>query len=119
MFHVRNDRRRWRLRWPWRWIFPLKVVERYCRECGFAFNDGPLPQEVASYREGDVSLQVFPAGKNRRGELTVRVGRWQSSRQGPYLGDFIPADELDDLVSVAWQALDGYRAGVPDRRAPR
>jgi hypothetical protein len=119
MFHVRNDRRRWRLRWPWRWLFPLKVVERYCRECGMPYNDGPLPKEVTSYRAGDVGVQVFPAGSFRRGELVVRVGRWRSSWGKPFLSDFIPESELDDLASATLQARNDYRARTSDRRVRR
>ena len=37
MFRVRNNRKRWRLKWPWRLLFPLKVDERFCRECGMPY----------------------------------------------------------------------------------
>jgi hypothetical protein len=119
MFRVRNDRRRWRLRWPWRWLFPIKVVERYCRECGLPYNDGPLPGLEASYRSGNVGAQVFPAGSSCRDELVVRVGRWQRSWGRPFLGDFIPESEMGDLVSVASQARAAYRERTADRRARR
>jgi hypothetical protein len=118
MFHVHDDLRNWRSRWPWKWLFPLKVAERYCRKCGFPYSNR-LPAEVASYRANDVSVQVFPAGNNRRGELVVRVGRWRSSWGRPYLSDFIPESELDDLASATSQALDLYRARTTNRRARR
>ena len=117
MFRVRNDRRRWRLRRPWKWIFPTKIVERNCRECGFPYNDGPLPDIVASFWTNDVSIQLFPAGSSRRGELVVRVGRWRNSLGKPVLSDWIPENELEDLARSALQALAHYRKHTTDECA--
>lgn len=107
------------MRWPWRWIFPLKVTERYCRECGMSYNDGPLPKEEASYRAGNVCVQVFPGGSFYRDELVVRVGRWQRSFGRPFLSDFIPEKELADLAAVVSWACDDYRKRTQARRARR
>ena len=119
MFRVRNNRKRWRMRWPWRWLFPLTVNERYCRECGLAYHDGPLPKELARYNEGSVSGLVFPAGGFRRGEFKIRFGRWMGRGDGLFLADFIPEDELDSLLSVAEQAREAYRTRARARRARR
>jgi hypothetical protein len=35
MFRVRNSRKRWRLRWPWRWFFPLGG--QYADDYGVSF----------------------------------------------------------------------------------
>jgi hypothetical protein len=84
-----------------------------------AYNDGPLPEEVASYRAGSVSVQVFPGGGSRRNDFVVRVGRWRSSWGKPFLSDYIPEGELEDLTSAALQALEDYRARTGNRRARR
>ena len=119
MWRIHNNRKRWRRRWPWRWLFPLPVNERYCRECGLAYHDGPLPKEVARYDEDSVSGLVFPAGGYRRGEFKIRFGRWMGRGDDLFLGDFIPEAELDALLKVATQAWDAYclrNAGRHGRR---
>ena len=119
MFRVRNNRKRWRMKWPWRLFFPLKVDERFCRECGMPYHEGPLPKEVGRYRDDYVEALVFPAGSFRRGEFVVRFGRWKGGGQKFFLSEFIPESELDSLITVASQARDEYRARTNDRRARR
>ena len=110
MYRVRNNQKRWRLKWPWRLFFPLKVDERFCRECGMPFHEGPLPKEVNRYRDGNVEGLLYPAGGFRRGEFVVRVGRWKVGGQKFFLSDFIPEEELDSLLRVVNQAREEYRA---------
>ena len=119
MFRVRNNQKRWRLKWPWRRLWPLKVDERFCRECGMPFHEGPLPQEVNRYRDGNVEGLLFPAGGFRRGEFVVRVGRWKAGGQKFFLSEFIPEEELDSLLDVVQQAREVYRSRTRARRARR
>jgi len=100
MYRIRQQRKRWRTKWPWKRLFPLRVDERYCRDCGFAFHEGPLPKEVAHFESGSVSALVFPAGGFRRNEYLVRFGRVKSGSRQLYLSEFIPAQERDDLFNV-------------------
>lgn len=119
MFRVRHNRKRWRLKWPWRHLFPLKVDERFCRECGMPFHEGPLPKEVMRYRDGYIEGLVFPAGSFRRGEFVLRLGRWKGGGQKFFLSEFIPQDELDSLLTVVTQARNDYRTSTRARRARR
>lgn len=98
MYRVKHHRKRWRTRWPWKRVFPLRVDERYCRECGFPFHKGPLPKEIAHFDSGSISALVFPAGGFRRNEYVVRFGRWRAGGKQLYLSEFIPTQDLDDLL---------------------
>jgi hypothetical protein len=119
MFRVRNNRKRWRMKWPWSWIFPLKVDERFCRECGLPFHEGPLPKEVARYCNEYVEGLVYPAGSFRRNECVVRFGRWKLGGREQFLSEFIPEAELDCLLAVVTEARDEYYRRAQARRARR
>src|SRR3972149_7727255 len=114
MFRVRNNHKRWRMKWPWRWLFPLKVDERFCRECGMPFHEGSLPKELGRYRDQNVEGLLFPAGGFRSGEFVVRFGRWKGGQKF-YLSEFIPENELESLLEVVKQARDAYRTRARDR----
>ena len=100
MYRSRKQRKRWRLNWPWRHIFPLRVDERFCRECGLPFHEGPLPPEVESLTVDNVAALVFPAGSWRNGDYVIRVGRWKSGGKQFYCSEFIPAADIDNLLAV-------------------
>lgn len=100
MYRSRNQRKRWRLKWPWKHIFPLRVDERYCRECGMAFHEGPLPSEIKRCFVDNVVAMIFPAGSWRRGEYVIRVGRWKVGGKQFYCSEFIPAADIDQVLAV-------------------
>src|SRR5262245_21122225 len=78
------------------------VNERFCSECGFPHHDGPLPSEVACFDSGSVSAVIYPAGGFRGKDLLVRFGRVRAGGRQLYLSEFIPTDELEDvLVTVS------------------
>jgi hypothetical protein len=106
MYRSRNQRKRWRLKWPWRLIFPLRIDERYCRECGFPFHEGPLPQEIKRCFEDNVVGIIFPAGGWRKGEYVIRVGRWKAGGKQFYCSEFIPAADIDNVVAVVEQVKE-------------
>jgi len=83
------------------------------------YHEGPLPQEVKRYGDGNVEGLVFPAGSFRSGEFVVRFGRWKAGSHKFFLSEFIPEYELESLLKVVTQARDEYRASVGDRRARR
>lgn len=118
MHRIRHNRKRWRTKWPWTKWLPLKVDERFCRECGFAFHEGPLPPEVSHVNFGSVSAVLYPSGGFRRGELVVRIGRVRTGGKGLYLSEFIPLDELAD-VSAAIEAIGDEVRGVRAQRTPK
>jgi len=119
MFRIRNNSKRWRLKWPWRVLFPLRLDQRNCRECGLPYHEGPLPKPVADYQHESVAALVFPSGSWRRKDYSVHFGRWVGKGNSLFLNDFIPEDELDSLITVATLARDAYRARTSDRRARR
>lgn len=112
----RND---WRARWPWRWLFPPRINERFCRECGLPYQDGPRPKQVGHFQDDCVSALVFPAGSYRRGDLAVRFGRWVKSHGEPHLSELIPLAELDSLLTVIQHIQDEYQTSTDARRARR
>src|SRR5262245_23061098 len=109
MDRIRHGRKRWRTKWPWRWLFPLTIDERVCRRCGLPYHNGPLPKEIAKEQSGNVALIVYPAGGFRRGETVVQVGRWSWRSGNWFHSQFIPTAELDDL----FKALSQLRQSEP------
>jgi len=86
------------MRWPWRWIFPLSLNERFCRTCGFPYHDNPLPKETITLASGQVNVVVYPAGGFRRNEYIVRIGRVKSGGKQVFLSEYIPLSELEDVL---------------------
>ena len=78
----------------------MKMDERFCRACGLPFHEGPLPKESNSFSSGNVTAVVYPAGGFRRNEYVVRIARVKGSGRGLYLSEFIPVNELDDVLST-------------------
>ena len=48
MNRVHYGRKKWRTRWPWKWLFPLRVDDRFCPKCGLPYHNGPVPKELAA-----------------------------------------------------------------------
>lgn len=106
MYRARNNRKRWRTKWPWRLLFPLKIDERFCRECGLPYHEGPLPRPLGQCTIGNVTAHVFPAGGFRQNEYIIRFGRWRPGGKQYYCSEYIPESELHDLLAVVEQARD-------------
>src|SRR5690606_17463993 len=96
---IRYQRKRWRLKWPWNRLFPLRVDERFCRHCGFPYHEGPLPNEVKRYCSDNVVALALPAGSWRKGDLTITVGRWRASGKQLFCSAYIPITENDNLLA--------------------
>ena len=118
MYRVRYGRKKWRTRWPWTRLFPLRVDDRFCPKCGLPYHNGPLPKEVTQFTEGNVGACIYPSGTFRRRSFAVKFGRWRSGSRELYLSDFIDAEELDDLFEVAALARD-FVTGRESARAVR
>ena len=99
MSRIRNNQKRWRLKWPWRLFFPVKVDQRFCRECGLAYHEGPLPEATARYKDGNVEGLLYPTG-------VVHFGVWKTKGNDLFLTDFIPQGKLGSLLKVVRQALE-------------
>ena len=78
MYRVRYGRKTWRTRWPWSWLYPLTIDERFCRKCGLPYHNGPLPKEVTQFISGNVAAFIFPAGNWNGRAYVARFGRWKS-----------------------------------------
>ena len=104
MHRIRNNPHYWKRRWPWRWFIPLRVNDRFCRECGLPYHEGPLPEAVDKFRDGDVEIQRFTAGSHRRGDYMIRVGRWKGSGRRLFLSEFFPERELDVVIDALCRA---------------
>lgn len=100
MYRVRHQRKRWRMKWPWKRLFPLRIDERFCSECRQPFHEGPLPDEVTRRHHGNVCAIVYPAGTYRQNERVIRVGRWKAGGKQFYCSEFIPVSDIDDVLSV-------------------
>ncbi len=106
MKHFRNRRKRWRTKWPWKHLFPLRIDERYCKECGQTYHEGPYPTPVADHVIGNIGVIIHPSGDWRRREFVIHAGKWTRSPKGFYLSEIIPENELDDLFEVLEWAED-------------
>ncbi len=115
MYRVRHGRKRWRTRWPWSWLFPLHVDDRFCRTCGLLYHNGPLPKEIKQITHNNVGALIYPAGNWSRIAYVVRFGRWKSGSRELVLSDYIGIEELDDLDKVIAQA----RVFIDERREAR
>ena len=117
MYRVRRSRKKpWRKRWPLKKLWPQKVDQRFCQECGLPFLNGPLPKEIRHFQSGNVATLLLPSGDWRRRRFVVTIGRWKSSSGRFYLSEFVPDEELDDLARVV---LDkGGRIHGCDEDAP-
>lgn len=104
MYRVRKRRKSWRERWPWKHWFPPRINQRFCRECGNRYQQGPFPSEVARFPSGQVEVLVYPAGSWRRSELTVRCVRWRAVRGQWHDTEYFTAEELLDLLEGITQA---------------
>ena len=123
MYRIRHGKKRWRTRWPWRWLYPLKIDERFCSRCGLPYHNGPLPQEVKRFTRGNVGAFIFPAGSWGRGaKYVIRVGRWKSAGRDFSFSEYIPSEDMRDLAAVlrdthaflnppTAQRLNGKRVG--------
>jgi hypothetical protein len=100
MYRSRKQQKRWRRKWPWKQLFPLRLDERFCPECKMPYHEGPLPQEVVRCNRGNATAFVFPAGSFRRDEYAIRIGRWKPGGKQFYASEFIPAAEIDDVLAV-------------------
>ena len=119
MYRSRNQRKRWRLKWPWKHFFPLRVDERFCRECRMPYHEGPLPTEVKRCFVDNVAAFVFPAGGYRKAEYVIRVGRWKSGGKQFYCSEFIPAEDIDNLLAAVELAREEISALPTKARAKR
>lgn len=106
MYRSRNQQKRWRRKWPWRVMFPLRVDERFCPECRMPYHEGPLPKEAQRFDVCNVAVFAFPAGSLRRGENVIRVGRWKAGGKQFYASEFIPVAEIDDLLAAIQKAKE-------------
>ena len=106
MYRVRNNHKRWRLRWPWKRVFPLRVDSRFCPECELPHHDGPLPKELERFFVGNIAVLVFPGGSFLKDEVVLRVARYKAGGKQFYFSEFIPASDLDDLLTVIEMAKE-------------
>lgn len=60
-----------------------------------------MPREVRQYQVGNTGVIVYPAGGfGRRPGFVVRCGRWKASGSKFFLSEFVPLEELADLLAV-------------------
>ena len=120
MYRIHHGRKRWRTNWPWRWLYPLKIDERFCRKCGLPFHNGPLPKEVKRFTVENVGALLFPAGSWARGsKLVIRFGRWKQGSRDFCFSEYIPSDELDDLKKVFEQVTEYFDERTKTRAVRR
>jgi hypothetical protein len=120
MYRIRRNNQVWRQRWPWKHLYPPVVNDRFCRGCGLPFQDGPLPREVRQYQAGNTGAIVYPAGGfGRRPGFVVRCGRWKASGSKFFLSEFIPLEELADLLAILQKLQSETTAPAPPKLARR
>lgn len=119
MYRSRNQKKRWRRKWPWKVLFPLRVDERFCSECQMPYHEGPLPKEARRFDVRNVAAFVFPSGGFRRNELVIRVGRWRAGGKQFYSSEFVPFDDIDDLLAVLQLAKEELSSTSDHRQRRR
>lgn len=100
MYRVRRNFG-WKTRWPWKLFFFPKVNERFCPKCSMPFQDGTMPAPLDKFDKGNIAGCVYPSGGYRKNEVVIRVGRLRAGRDSFYLSEFIPLEDLNDLIDVA------------------
>ena len=100
MYRVRRNFG-WKTQWPWRLFFLPKVNERFCPKCSMPFQDGAMPAPLDTFDKGNIAGRVYPSGGYRKNEVVIRVGRLRAGRDSFYLSEFIPLEDLNDLIDVA------------------
>ena len=104
MYRVRHRRNAWRDRWPWKWLFPPVVDERFCRTCRLPYQNGPQPKEQLVFTSGSVSALVYPAGNWHKDRMAIKFGRWQARSNTFFLSEYYSLEDLEDLTQVAAEA---------------
>jgi hypothetical protein len=82
-------------------FFLPKVNERFCPKCSMPFQDGAMPAPLDTFDKGNIAGRVYPSGGYRKNEVVIRVGRLRAGRDSFYLSEFIPLEDLNDLIDVA------------------
>jgi hypothetical protein len=100
MYRSRNQQKRWQRKRPWKYFISPRVDERFCPECRMPYHEGPLPKEVAQFNSDSVTVFIFPAGGWRKGEYVIRLGRWKAGRKQLFASEFIPDQEIPQLLEV-------------------
>lgn len=119
MTRIRHGQKRWRMKWPWNRLFPLRVDERYCSACKLLYHNGPLPRELKQFNSGSVAAIILPAGGYRSHSCVVNFGRWKSFSGTFQFSNYIPQEELDDLFEVAVQTREYLDAFAKTKRMRR
>lgn len=119
MYRVRHRRNAWRDRWPWKWLFPPVVDERFCRTCRLPYQNGPQPKEKETFTSNNVSALVYPAGHWNKDKMVVKFGRWQSRSNAFFLSDYFSQEDLKDLARVTVQAHEYVSRGKRKRSRRR
>lgn len=59
-----------------------------------------MPNELQRIHKGNIGGILLPAGGYRKREYVVQFGRWRAGKGKFYLSEFIPAEDLDDLLAA-------------------
>jgi hypothetical protein len=64
------------------------------------FQDGPMPKAIDRFQVGNIGAEVYPAGSFHTKENVVQFGRWKGSSGKFFLSEFVPMNEVAELLAV-------------------
>jgi len=65
-----------------------------------------MPKVIDRFQVGSIGAEVFPAGTFRQKDIVVHFGRWKASSGKFFLSEFVPIDEVADLLAVVQQVQE-------------
>lgn len=95
VFSVKKTRR---FEWPWNRWKPKRVDESLCSQCGLPHFRGSKPELAAERSENNVIAHIY-RGRWPDG-FAVKFSRWRVKSHRGYYSDFIPVNEMKDMLQA-------------------
>lgn len=101
------------------WLYPKKIRETKCSECGRPFLEYPDREPHHRFKAGDVDLHLYQ--ESARGQFTfrLRVGVWQKDKDSYYYAQLISRTYFEDLQAALAETIEYVRRCEEEEREKR